>query len=79
MTGIHEMQKKKGAHYQQWQIHKCSVSHYDAKGQRLTEVTKVLVDFVNLVVTGKANTENSFGWGNKYIYINVYLACPIKM
>lgn len=55
------------------------MSHYDAKGQRLTEVTKVLVDFVNLVVTGKANTENSFGWGNKYIYINVYLACPIKM
>lgn len=36
------------------------MSHYVAKDQGLTEVTKVLVDFVNLVVAVKANTENSF-------------------
>lgn len=42
-----------------------ATSHYGAKGQGLAEVTEVLVDFVSAVVAGKANTENSFGWGNK--------------
>lgn len=69
MTGIHEMQKKKPKCYEQWQIHECAMSHYDAKDQGLTEITKVLVDFVNLVVAVKANTENNFGRGNKYIHI----------
>lgn len=58
MTSIHEMQKQKAAHYQQWQIHKCAMSHCDAKGQRPTEVTKVLVDFVHLVAADKVNAES---------------------
>lgn len=35
------------------------MSHYGAKSQGLTQATKVLVDFVNLMVAGKANTENN--------------------
>lgn len=45
--------------------HKFSTSYYSAKIQGLAEVTKILADFVNLVVVGKTGTEeNSFGCGN---------------
>lgn len=64
---------------QQLQIHKWAMSHCDTKGQGSIEVIKILVDFVNLVVGGKASRKNNLGWGNRCIHITEYLACHIKM